>query len=310
MDQAPHLLVSSVTGDLEQDRPASIFVVVMNNATPSKKEPISSLDDAREFGLNEENARSIVAQLVSSDDRIKIVSGPQLAGLLAGGENTTLRFTALAEGVALGIYPLELCLNYSWLSSIAVSGDEGATDFVFNYESRAMSLPLRVKVVMGPRIELALPDKGVAPGEESALELALTNMGDEPALDLQVLARPASPFLMVENSKENPKISPGESVDLKISIFTDENASEGYYALPCRISYRDGEDGENRSEEIAALVYVGTKGPSWLDFKSAASHLNGFGLAWIILIMLLLLMLAGAGLWLKMRHIRKRRWVR
>lgn len=157
---------------------------------------------------------------------------------------------------------------------------------------------------------MALSDEGVASGEESALELALTNSGDEPAQDLQVQARPASPFLMVENAKENASISPGESVDMKISIFADENASEGYYALPCRISYRDGEDGEERSDEIAALVYVGAQQPSWLDFKSAASLLNNFGLAWIILIMILLLLLVGAGLWLKKRLLRKRRWVR
>jgi hypothetical protein len=310
-EQAPHLLISSVSGNLELDRPTSIFVVVKNDAENSKREAMSPQKETDDFGLNEECARSIVAELVSSDDRIKILSGSQVAGLLSGGENTTLQFTALAEGVVLGVYPLELFLNYSWLTSVAASEDEGATDFVFNYKSEAVRLPLQAKVVMGPRLELADPEGDVVSGEESILDLDLANRGDEPAQDLQVQARPASPFLMVENRNENASISPGESIDLKISIFTDENASAGYYALPCRIDYRDGEGGEERSEEIAALIYVETEGPySWLDLKSRASLLDAGGWSRTAFIAFLIFLFVGAGFWLKKRLLRKRRWVR
>jgi hypothetical protein len=312
-DQSPHLLISSVSGNLEQDRLASIFVVVENNASVSKRDANLVSKEPDEFGLNKENARRIVAELICSDDRIKVLSEPQLAGLLAGGENATLQFTALAEGVPLGIYPFELCLNYSWLSAVAVSDDEGATDFVFDYKAESASLPLQVKVMMGPRIELAEPEGRVASGRESVLRLTLTNRGDEPARDLQMQARPASPFLMVENGNgnENVSISPGESVDLSRSIFTDENATAGYYALPCRITYRGGEDGEQRSEEIAALVYVGATGySSWLDLSCVPALMNATGLARFVLLVLLLLLLVAAGLWLKRALLRKRRWVR
>jgi hypothetical protein len=60
----PHLQISSIYGNLEAGRPSSIFIVLQNNASP--------LEEPDEPGFNKENARSIVARLQSSDDRIKI----------------------------------------------------------------------------------------------------------------------------------------------------------------------------------------------------------------------------------------------
>jgi uncharacterized membrane protein len=83
-------------------------------------------------------------------------------------------------------------------------------------------------------------------------------------------ARPCPPFLMVENSQEQASLAPGESAQLSLSVFTDENATSGYYALPCRVSYRDGQDGERRSQELAVLIYVGKAPPSlWLYLGAA-----------------------------------------
>ncbi|MEI8003871.1 MAG: hypothetical protein WCG94_06000, partial [Methanothrix sp.] len=67
--QSPHLQISSIYGNLEVSRPSSIFVVLQNNALPS--------EEPDELGFHKENASRIVAQLQSSDDRIKISSGPQ-----------------------------------------------------------------------------------------------------------------------------------------------------------------------------------------------------------------------------------------
>ncbi|MDD1761220.1 MAG: hypothetical protein LUQ59_03225 [Methanothrix sp.] len=304
-------MISSVYGDLEQDHPSSIFVVVENNASVSKPRANSVSKEPDEFGLDKENARSITAELISPDDRIRILSGPQVAGLLAGGENTTLQFMALVEGVPPGIYPQELRLNYSWLSDVTVSEEDGTIDFVFNYMDKSISLPLQVKVMMGPRIELSSQEGSVASGEEAVLDLTLTNMGDKPALNLKVQASPTSPFLMVENGNENVSISPGESIDLDVSIFTDENATAGYYALPCSIIYQDEKDGETRHEEVSALVYVGDRGyPSVLDFSGFLGLLGATELVRFVLFLLLLLLLLAGGFWLKRRLLRKRRWVR
>jgi len=272
--EGPHLKISSIYGNLEVGRPSSIFVVLQNNASPSK--------EPDEPGFNKANARSIVAELSSYDDRIEIISGRQNAGLLAAGENATVQFMAQAEGAALGIYPLQLCLNYSRLSQVTASGGERAPNFVFTYEKASIELPLQVEVVLGPKAELEELKGETLPGAQSSLQLFLVNRGDLPALDLQMQGRPCPPFLMVENEEEQASLAPGEKAPLSLSVFTDEKATSGYYALPCLISYRDGQDGERRSQEFAVLIYVGESAYSlWLYLGAAG---------------LILLLLAG-GFW-------------
>ncbi len=285
--EGPHLQISSVYGNLEVGRPSSIFVVLQNNASPPK------VPD--EPGFNKENARSIVALLQSSDDRIEIISEQQNAGLLAAGENATVQFMAQAEGGALGIYPLQLCLNYSRLSQVTASGGERAPNFVFDYEKASIKLPLQVEVVLGPKIEQEDLKGETLPGAQSSLQIFLVNRGDEPALDLQMQVRPSPPFLMVENDVEQASLAPGKGASLSLSVFTDENATSGYYALPCLISYRDGQDKERRSQELAVLIYVGEDAPSaWLYLGTAG---------------LILLLLAG-GLWGLRRFMSGRRRLR
>jgi hypothetical protein len=270
--EGPHLQIESVHGNLEIDRPTSIFVVLQNNASP-RVEP----DPLLLLGLHKANASSIVAELSSSDDRIKILSGPQTAGILAGGENATVQFMAHAEGVPMGIYPLQLRLNYSRLSGVTASGDESLPYFVFSYETVSMDLPLQAKVVLGPKIEVEELKGEAAPGRESNLELILVNRGDEPALELQMQARPSPPFLMVENGNEQTDIAPQESAALSLTVFAEENLTPGYYALPGRITYRDSQEEEERSQDLTLLVLAGE------DSSSSWLYLGGAGMALLLL---------------------------
>jgi hypothetical protein len=270
--EGPHLQIESVHGNLEIDRPSSIFVVLQNNAS-LRVEP----DPLLLLGLHKANARSIVAELSSSDDRIKILSGPQTAGLLAGGENATVQFMAHAEGVPMGIYPLQLRLNYSRLSGVTASGDESLPYFVFSYEIVSMDMPMQAKVVLGPKIEVEELKGEAVPGRESNLELILVNRGDESALELQMQARPSPPFLMVENGNEQTDIAPQESAALSLTVFAEENLTPGYYALPGRITYRDGQEEQERSQDLTLLVLVGE------DSSSSWHYLGGAGLVLLLL---------------------------
>jgi hypothetical protein len=245
----PQLIVSSIRGNLEDGRPSSIFIVLKNNASPGK--------DRVEPAFDKESARNILAEIESSDERIKIYSGQQNAGLLAPGENATVQFMALTDGADLGIYPLQLHLCYSRLSQVTVSGTGAAPNFAFSYEKPSQELPLQVKVMQGPKIEPEDLNGETLPGAESILKIFLANRGDLPATAIQMQARPTDPFLMVLNGQENVSLDPGESAPLSLSLFTDENATSGYYALPCRISYRGGQDGEMRKQDLAVLIYVG-----------------------------------------------------
>ncbi len=263
---SPDLVLSSVSGNLELGRPSSIFVILRNEAGPAAGED--------EMAVREDVARNITAQLISSDERIRVLSRPQFGGLLEGGASVTLQFTALAEGLPLGLYPLSLICNFSRLSAVRAEGSGGAPGMLFEYQEVSLDLPLQVETVMGPRIEIDSPDgwwEYVAPGRESSIELILINRGDEPALDLQLQVRPSPPILMVENGWTRVNLSPGQSAEGQLSLFADENASSRYYALPCLISYRDGAEQELRREESAAVIYVGQRwSPAWIYLAGAA----------------------------------------
>jgi hypothetical protein len=275
----PHLVIASVYGNLELGRPSSIFVALENRAEQGADE------DDRD--LRREAARSISAQLISSDERIRILSSPQFGGLLEGGANATLQLTALAEGIPLGLYPLELRCNFSWLSGVTATGSETAPSLFFEYAAASQDLPMQVEVVMGPRVEIEVQDEWlnyVAPGKESSLELTLTNRGDEPARDLELQVRPLPPIMMVESAWVQASLSPGESAEARLSLFAEENASPRYYALPCLVTYNDGLEEGKRREEKAAVIYVGQR------ISSAWIYLAGAALAGILLLSALLVL--------------------
>lgn len=169
--EEPHLEVSAIHGALEMNRPATIAIVLLNNASPS--------EEPEELDLNKADARSIIAELESSDDRIRVLSGPQMAGTLGPGEDKTVQFMADTQAADVGIYPLQLHLSYSRLSQVTVSGDEVAPDIVFSYKEVSQEIPLRVMVVRGPRIELRELKGEAIREEESRLELSIVNNGDE-----------------------------------------------------------------------------------------------------------------------------------
>lgn len=244
-EERPHLEISSISGKLELDRASVLSVRLHNNA--------SSLKETGDIDFKLADARHIVAQLKSSDDRISMISMPQLAGSIAPGTNKTVEFTALAQSRDVGIYPLQLLITYSRLSNVAISGDERIPDIVFDYEKITEEIPLQARVVRGPIIEAAKIEGNAVSGKEAEVGILLVNSGDEPVHDLFVNCYPQLPFLSTESKNENLTIEPGGFARSTIMIYTDKNVSQGYYALPSEIFYNEG---ENRRQDLAVLVYV------------------------------------------------------
>ena len=281
----PHLEASSIYGSLEMDRASTISIVLHNNASP--------LGVPEELDLKKADASSITAELESSDDRVHVLSGIQMAGTLAPGENETVQFMAQTELTDVGIYPLQLRLNYSRLSKVTAEGVDSAPDLVFSYEEVSFEIPLLVKVVRGPKIELKEVTEEATAGKEANLELDILNSGDEPANDLHVEARPLPPFLRAENEKGDVDLDPGSSYLVKLQVFTNVNATPGYSPLPIKISYRDPEQSGQMTQDLALLVMVN---------KNASS------ITWLLLAagLLLLLLLAG-GYYGRRRFLGKKR---
>jgi hypothetical protein len=108
--------------------------------------------------------------------------------------------------------------------------------------------------------------------------VAIANDGDEPANDLRVEASPRPPFLRAGNENVDVDLAPGDSYLVRLSIFTDENATPGYNPLPIRISYQDPEQSGRTSQDLALLVMVGK---------------NAYSVTWLLLPAGLLLLAGG-----------------
>ncbi len=250
-----HIIISSISGVLETGRPATISVELKNNASMQQSPSI--------FG-DKETCLGVVAELHSSDDKIHVLSAPQIAGSLAPGENKSVEFVASTDqGMDAGIYSMDLTLSYSKLSGIKSTGD--IPDVLFNYEDVNEVLPLELNVNLGPRLSLETSDV-VAPGIETDLTIPFVNHGDEPVDDLQVQLLPQDPFTLVDDKINLGSIDPGGSVSAKFRIFTANHTASGYYALPCNVSYKCGQ--LVRSDGLSAIVEV--KERSWDNFVALA----------------------------------------
>jgi hypothetical protein len=244
-EDGTHLEFSQIASKLEQEGDSTIAVLLYNNA--------SNLAKAEKTNFGSEDVRAIVAELKTADDRIKVISGPQVVGSLAPGENRTAEFVVRSEDANVGIYPMELSLRYSKLSNLTISGEENFPDIVFAYENVSQDFLIQDKVVQGPKIELEELKGNAFSGKESELEIYLVNKGDEAAIDLLLETYPQPPFLSTQGTNERMVIEPGGSLKTNLLVYTDENATPGYYALPCEITYKDG---NSRRQDLPLLVYV------------------------------------------------------
>jgi len=250
VQSASFLEVTSVSGALEMDKPSVLAIVIRN---------IAPVEEEAALGLPKGEAVGITAELRSSDDKIRVLSSPQVAGSLLPGENRILEFTALAEGAQAGIYPLEIILSYSRLSQVLTSGDAEMPNVLFEYENSTQKMPLEAKVIIGPKIRLEEVKGKAYPGKVSDLEILFENQGDAAANDLRIHACPQTPFENAEISSGEERLEPKASTWIHLQVLADANSTPGSYALPFTIFYRNGGlpgEGGSRSEEMAALVSI------------------------------------------------------
>ena len=253
----PALIVSVGPGKLSSGQEASIWLRIDNAAETSAPE------EGLLSGLHQEKneALAVTAELRSLDGRIKILSGPQVAGSIATGENRSVEFEALAkEETGTGVYPMEVTLTYSTLSEITTSGDARLPDVSFKRSTSSLDLPVEVQVVEGPKIYIEGTRGSLRPGEEATVELLLANRGDEIARGLKASTYPQPPFNCSSEPASLGDLDPGSSTSLKAALGSDAKAAPGDYALPYSITFLA--DGKTREVKSAALVTL--EGESWI----------------------------------------------
>jgi hypothetical protein len=240
----PDIIVSSVSSNLEKGRPSTVLIELLNN------ESGRSMDN--ELEAESSKALGIMAQLISRDERIKILSDRQVAGSLAPGQNRSLLFTAQPiKDAGTGIYPLELLVSYSNLTDIKMSESQ---DIIFVYGNATKTMPIEASVALGPNIVVEEVKGKTTPGKESELEIVIANRGDQPAKNVKILLEAKSFFLISAFDSVLGDIGPGGSALSKIRIMALENLSQGNYILPGQIIYTVNDF--IRKEDTAVLVEV------------------------------------------------------
>jgi hypothetical protein len=273
----PHLIVSSVNGTLEIDRPGTIWFDIKNNVNSSAVNQNASGQRFPDwlqsgYGTNVSDAVGVSVELQPKDAMFEMLTGPQLAGTLESGKNRTVGFNLRTDTTAVpGVYPVDVLVRYRRLSEVQASGDPEQPDVAFQYANVSETIPEEVNVVQGPRILVEEVKDGIPTGKESELNLILDNGGDLPATDLQAQILSQPPFISDDGSLLLGDLDPGHSASARFGIKIENGTVAGVYALQINVVYLDGKT--RRNEELAALVQVKSPSEAGYNLVPAAGAL-------------------------------------
>lgn len=224
-------------------------------------------------------AVGILATLKSDNPSITVKSGPQEAGTLQQGKQSSnpVKFTVeISKNAPAGIYPLTLDLSYKYQKNAAVTGDEldANTGMVTNqgvgiwYENVTQSQTIQVEVKNEPYFEVTEVNGSVYPDEGGMLYVTYKNIGEEPAKDATVRLSASDPFSTTDDQAYLGTLNPGDSVVAVFNMDVDKTATPKPYSLDSEILYEDAE-GHN---QISDSVKVNTQ------VSPAEQSLPGYGL--------------------------------
>jgi hypothetical protein len=224
-------------------------------------------------------AVGILATLKSDNQNITVKSGPQEAGTLEQGKQSSspVKFTIeISKNAPAGVYPLTLDLAYKYQKNAAVTGDEldANTGMVTNqgvgiwYENTTQSQTIQVEVKNEPYFKVTEVNGSVYPDEGGMLYVTYKNIGEEPAKDATVRLSASDPFSTTDDQAYLGTLNPGDSVVAVFNMDVDKTATPKPYSLDSEILYEDAE-GHN---QISDSVKVNTQ------VSPAEQSLPGYGL--------------------------------
>ncbi len=286
MQSGPHLIISSINGTLEIDRPGTIWFDIKNDANASA---VGQNASGQRFpawlqpgyGTNVSDAIGVSVELLPKDAMFEMLTGPQLAGSLESGKNRTVEFNLRTGGTAVpGVYPVDLLVTYRRLSGVQTSGDPEQPDVAFQYANVSETIPEEVNVVQGPRILVDEVKDGVPAGTESELNLILANSGDLPATNLRAKILSKAPFSSAEGALLLGSLAPGHSALAKFMVKTENTTVPDTYALQISVDYLDGKT--LQKEELAAIVPVKSQSETGSVLAPAAGALVLISAAYVL----------------------------
>ncbi|WP_300607153.1 hypothetical protein [Methanohalophilus sp.] len=199
-------------------------------------------------------AIGVVAVLTSLDPAIDVKSGPQEAGTLASGDETSspVKFNIeISENAHAGEYPMLLSLYYGYQKNIEVSGDDETDLGITNmdvgiwYDVGSQNITFPIYVKDAAEFEVVNVSSHLVAGEEGMLYVTYTNIGEEVAEDATVRISAADPFSTTDDQAYLGTLEPGDSAVAIFKLKVDDTAIAKPYAINSEVRY-DDKDGRSR----------------------------------------------------------------
>jgi len=212
-------------------------------------------------------AVGILATLKSENQYIKVKSGPQEAGTLKQGKQSSspTKFTIeINKNAPAGTYPLTLELSYMYQNNVQLSGDEfdRNVSLVTNknvgiwYENKTQTQTIEVKIKKEPYFEVTNVTGDLYPDEGGLLYVTYKNSGEEPAKDATVRLSASDPFSTTDDQAYLGTLNPGKTAIAIFDMDVDEGATPKLYSLNSEILYEDTDGHDQISDSVKVNVEV------------------------------------------------------
>jgi hypothetical protein len=271
-------LEATLIGDNEYSRgdTATLNLGLMNKGVvegfKSEKDSETSVDavlqqSEMKYETQTVTAIGILATLISENPNINVKSGPQEAGTLQQGKQSSspTKFTIeISKNAPAGTYPLNLQLSYKYQNNTQVSGDnlDPATGLVTNqgvgvwYENKTQNQTIMVQVKKEPYFEVTQVNGSLYPDEGGMLYVTYKNTGEEPAKDATVRLSASDPFSTTDDQAFLGALKPGESAVAAFDMAVDKTATSKPYSLDSEILYEDSEGHDQISDSVKVNTQV------------------------------------------------------
>ncbi|WP_407355938.1 COG1361 S-layer family protein [Methanolobus sp. WCC5] len=240
--------------------------VITGFKSESNTDPVTTLEQKiqkTEMGYEAQKttAIGIVGILTSDNPYVRVKSGPQEAGTLASGEQTSdpLKFNIeVSKNAPAGEYTLNLTMYYGYQENVQINGDNETDLGITNMEvglwygvgHQVQNLKIIVKEEA--RFEVVNVTGELFPGKDGLISVIYKNVGEAAVKDATVRISAADPFSTTDDQSFIGSLEPGETAEAVFKLKVDANGIAKTYAINSEIKYEDM-DGHSKISETVKI---------------------------------------------------------
>ncbi|WP_094227944.1 COG1361 S-layer family protein [Methanolobus psychrotolerans] len=241
--------------------------VITGFKSESNTNPVTTLEQKiqkTEMGYEAQKttAIGIVGVLTSDTPYVRVKSGPQEAGTLASGEQTSdpLKFNIeISKNAPAGEYPLNLTMYYGYQENVQINGDNetdlGITNMEVGLWYGVGQQIETVKVVVKDeaKFEVVNVTGKLIPGKNGLIYVVYKNVGEANVKDATVRISAGDPFSTTDDQSFIGSLAPGEMAEAVFKIKVDDAGVAKTYAINSEIKYED-KDGHSKISDTLKIT--------------------------------------------------------